>query len=135
MKFKILLIALFVSTLSFAKNDGTITGVLTDKNLNQKALAAAKVIIKEANVSTNTDADGKFSIAIQPGVYIVEFSLAGYQSTEVMVTVNEGQTTITNESLVPTNYNLKEVVIKAAASREKETAILLAIPIDLFFDN
>ncbi len=76
MKFKILLIALFVSTLSFAKNDGTITGVLTDKNLNQKALAAAKVIIKEANVSTNTDGEGKFSIAIQPGVYIVEFSFA-----------------------------------------------------------
>lgn len=125
MKFRILFIALLISTLSFAKNDGTITGVLTDKNLNQKALAAAKVIIKEANVSTNTDADGKFSIAIQPGVYIVEFSLAGYQSTEVLVTVNEGQTTITNESLVPTNYNLKEVVIIATASREKETAILL----------
>lgn len=125
MKFKILFIALLISTLSFAKNDGTITGVLTDKNLNQKALAAAKVIIKEANISTNTDADGKFSIAIQPGVYIVEFSLAGYQSTEVLVTVNEGQTTITNESLIPTNYNLKEVVIVAAGSREKETAILL----------
>lgn len=125
MKFRILFIALLVSTLSFAKNDGTITGVLTDKNLNQKALAAAKVIIKEANISTNTDADGKFSIAIQPGVYIVEFSLAGYQSTEVLVTVNEGQTTITNESLIPTNYNLKEVVIVATGSREKETAILL----------
>ena len=105
MKLRILFILLLVTTISFAKNDGTITGVLTDKNLNQKALAAAKVIIKEANVSTNTDGEGKFSIAIQPGVYIVEFSLAGYQSTEVMVTVNEGQTTITNESLVPTNYN------------------------------
>jgi len=125
MKFRILFIALLVSTLSFAKNDGTITGVLTDKNLNQKALAAAKVIIKEANISTSTDAEGKFSIIVQPGTYIVEFSLAGYESTEVIVTVNEGQTTITNESLIPTNYNLKEVVVKAAASREKETAILL----------
>jgi len=125
MKFRILFIALLISTLSFSKNEGTITGVLTDKNLNQKVLSAAKVIIKEANISTNTDADGKFSIVIQPGVYIVEFSLAGYQSTEIIVTVNEGQTTITNESLVPTNYNLKEVVIRTTASREKETAILL----------
>lgn len=125
MKFRILFIALLVSTLSFSKNEGKITGVLTDKNLSQKTLPSAKVIIKEANISTNTDAEGKFSIAIQPGVYIVEFSLAGYQSTEVIVTVNEGETTITNESLVPTNYNLKEVVVHAAASREKETAILL----------
>jgi outer membrane receptor protein involved in Fe transport len=125
MKFRILFIALLITTLSFSKNEGKITGVLTDKNLNQKTLPAAKVIIKEANISTNTDAEGKFSIDIQPGVYIVEFSLAGYQSTEVIVTVNEGETTITNESLVPTNYNLKEVVVMTSVNREKETAILL----------
>ena len=125
MKLKILFISLFFTTLCFAKNDGTITGVLTDKNLNQKALAAAKIIIKEANISTNTDTEGKFSIAIKPGVYIVEFSLAGYQSSEVLVTVNEGETTITNESLVPTNYNLKEVVIVSTKNRAKETALLL----------
>ena len=125
MKFKILFIALLISTLSFSKNEGKITGVLTDKNLSQKTLPSAKVIIKEANISTNTDANGMFSIALQPGVYIVEFSLAGYQSTEVIVTVNEGETTITNESLVPTNYNLKEVVVRSSVSREKETAILL----------
>ena len=125
MKLRLLFITLLVTTLSFAKNDGTITGVLTDKNLTNKALAAAKVIIKEANINTTTDAEGKFSIAIQPGVYIVEFSLAGYQSTEVIVTVNDGETTITNESLVPTSYNLKEVVVVGVGSREKETAILL----------
>lgn len=126
MKFRILFIALLISTLSFSKNEGTITGVLTDKNLNDKVLSAAKVVIKEANISTNTDAEGKFSIVVPPGVYIVEFSHAGYESTEVIVTVNEGQTTITNESLVPSNYNLKEVVVKTTSmSREKETAILL----------
>lgn len=126
MKFRILFIALLISTLSFSKNEGTITGVLTDKNLNNKVLSEAKVVIKEANISTNTDAEGKFSIVVPPGVYIVEFSHAGYESTEVIVTVNEGQTTITNESLVPSNYNLKEVVVKTTSmSREKETAILL----------
>ena len=125
MKFRLLFIALLISTLSFSKNEGKIIGVLTDKHLNQKTLPSAKVIIREANISTNTDANGKFSIVIQPGVYIVEFSLAGYESTEVIVTVNEGETTITNESLIPTNYNLKEVVIRTKSSREKETAILL----------
>ena len=125
MKLRILFITLLFTAICFAKNDGTITGVLTDKNLNNKALAAAKIIIKEANISTKTDDDGKFSIAIQPGVYIVEFSLAGYESSEVIVTVNDGQTTITNESLIPTSYNLKEVVIKSATNRKKETALLL----------
>ena len=125
MKFRLLCIALLISTLCFAKNEGTITGILTDKNLNQKVLSSAKVIIKEAGIITNTDAEGKFSIVVPSGVYVVEFSHAGYESTEVIVTVTEGQTTIINESLVPQNYNLKEVVIKAVSNREKETAILL----------
>ena len=125
MKFRLLCIALLISTLCFAKNEGTITGILTDKNLNQKVLSSAKVIIKEAGIITNTNAEGKFSIVVPSGVYVVEFSHAGYESTEVIVTVTEGQTTIINESLVPQNYNLKEVVIKAVSNREKETAILL----------
>jgi hypothetical protein len=125
MKFRLLCISLLISTLCFAKNEGTITGILTDKNLNQKVLSSAKVIIKEAGIITNTNAEGKFSIVVPSGVYVVEFSHAGYESTEVIVTVTEGQTTIINESLVPQNYNLKEVVIKAVSNREKETAILL----------
>jgi hypothetical protein len=125
MKFRLLCIALLISTLCFSKNEGTITGILTDKNLNQKVLSSAKVIIKEAGIITNTNAEGKFSIVVPSGVYVVEFSHAGYESTEVIVTVTEGQTTIINESLVPQNYNLKEVVIKAVSNREKETAILL----------
>ena len=125
MKFRLLCITLLISTLCFAKNEGTITGILTDKNLNQKVLSSAKVIIKEAGIITNTNAEGKFSIVVPSGVYVVEFSHAGYESTEVIVTVTEGQTTIINESLVPQNYNLKEVVIKAVSNREKETAILL----------
>ena len=125
MKFRLLCIALLISTLCFAKNEGTITGILTDKNLNQKVLSSAKVIIKEAGIITNTNAEGKFSIVVPSGVYVVEFSHAGYESTEVIVTVTDGQTTIINESLVPQNYNLKEVVIKAVSNREKETAILL----------
>ena len=125
MKFRLLCIALLISTLCLAKNEGTITGILTDKNLNQKVLSSAKVIIKEAGIITNTNAEGKFSIVVPSGVYVVEFSHAGYESTEVIVTVTEGQTTIINESLVPQNYNLKEVVIKAVSNREKETAILL----------
>lgn len=125
MKFKILFTTLFFSALSYATNEGTITGVLTEKGFSQKTLSSAKVIIKEANISTSTDAQGKFSIVIEPGVYIVEFSLIGYHSTEVIVTVNEGQTTVTNESLAPMNIDLKEVVIVNYVNKQKETALLL----------
>ncbi len=125
MRIRVLFIALLITTLGFAKNSGTITGVLTDKNATNKALSNATVVIKGTNIYTNTDGEGKYSLSVSAGDYIVEFSLPGYETTEVIVTVKEGETTIINEMLVAASYNLKEVVVKSTRNREKETALLL----------
>ncbi len=125
MRIRVLLIVLLITTIGFAKNSGTITGVITDKNANNKTLSNATVVIKGTNIYTNTDGEGKYSLSISAGDYIVEFSLPGYETTEVIVTVKEGETTIINEMLIATNYTLKEVVVKSTRNREKETALLL----------
>ncbi|PWA05620.1 TonB-dependent receptor [Flavobacterium psychrotolerans] len=125
MNFRILFIALLITTSSFSRNQGTITGILTDKDFNNIALPSAVVLIKGTNISTNTDAEGKYLLNVLPGNYIVQFSLPGYESTEVLVTVKEGETTVINEKLVSASYNLKEIVIKTSRNREKETALLL----------
>lgn len=125
MKFRILFIALLITTLAFSKSQGTITGILKDRDLNDKGLPAANVLIKGTNISTNTDADGKYSLTITPGSYVVQFSLMGYETVEVLVTVKEGQTTVINETLVSASYNLDTVVIKSKVNRQKESALLL----------
>ncbi|MEY4964221.1 MAG: hypothetical protein RLZZ323_1540 [Bacteroidota bacterium] len=125
MRIRVLLIVLLITTIGFAKNSGTITGVITDKNANNKTLSNATVVIKGTNIYTNTDGEGKYSLSISAGDYIVEFSLPGYETTEVIVTVKEGETTIINKMLVAANYTLKEVVVKSTRNREKETALLL----------
>ena len=125
MRIRVLLIVLLITTIGFAKNLGTITGVITDKNANNKTLSNATVVIKGTNIYTNTDGEGKYSLSISAGDYIVEFSLPGYETTEVIVTVKEGETTIINKMLVAANYTLKEVVVKSTRNREKETALLL----------
>ena len=125
MRIRVLFIVLLITTLGFAKNLGTITGVLTDKNATNKALSNATVVIKGTNIYTNTDGEGKYSLSVSAGDYIVEFSLPGYETTEAIVTVKEGETTIINEMLVAASYNLKEVVVKSTRNREKETALLL----------
>ena len=124
MKFRIVFIALLITTLAFSKNPGTITGVLTSKDINEGALPSANVMLKGTNISTNTDADGKYSLTVTPGSYIVQFSLLGYETTEVLVTVKEGETTVINETLVSASYNLDAVVIKSKVNRQKESALL-----------
>ena len=125
MRIRVLLIVLLITSFGFAKNLGTITGILKDKNSTNKTLSNATVAIKGTDISTNTDSEGKYTLYVGAGEYVVEFSLPGYETTVVIVTVKEGETTIINETLVSASYNLKEVVIKSTRNKEKSTALLL----------
>lgn len=128
MKFnlKFLFITLFICGISLAQNKGTISGVLTDKETNNEALPFANVLIKGTNISTNTEIDGKYSLNVNPGNYIIIFSFVGYESVEKPVTVKANETTTVSLSLSSGGYTLKDVVVKSTSgSREKETALLL----------
>ncbi|TDW45876.1 TonB-dependent receptor-like protein [Flavobacterium sp. 270] len=127
MKFNLrfLFIALFICTISIAQNKGTISGVLTDKETNNEVLPFANVLIKGTNISANTDIDGKYSLNVNPGNYVIIFSFVGYESVEKPVTVKAGETLTVNQVLSSGGYTLKDVVVKSTANKEKETALLL----------
>ncbi|WP_428231156.1 TonB-dependent receptor domain-containing protein [Flavobacterium sp.] len=127
MKFnlKFLLITLFICTISVAQNKGTISGVLTDKETNNEVLPFANVLVKGTNTSANTDIDGKYSLSVNPGNYILIFSFVGYESVEKPVTVKANETITVNQVLSSGSFTLKDVVVKSTANKEKETALLL----------
>lgn len=128
MKFNLrfLFIALFICTISIAQNKGTISGVLTDKEMNNEALPFANILIKGTNISTNTDIDGKYKLSVNPGTYTVIFSFVGYETVEKPVTVKANETVTVNQVLSSGGYTLQDVVVKSASgNREKETALLL----------
>ena len=124
MKFKLSLLALFVSMLGFSQNKGTITGILTDKESNNQPLPFANAVIKGTNIGVTTDETGKYTIAIAPGEYIIEFSFIGYENIEEKVVVVAGETVTVNKALGSGGYQLKDVVVQNTVSREKETALL-----------
>ena len=125
MKLKFLFFTLLICAIGFSQNKGTITGVLLDKDSNNQSLPFANVLIKETKFGTNTDIDGKYSIAIAPGTYTIQFSFLGYESLEIPVTVVSNETLSLNNALGSGSYKLKDVVIKSNVTREKETALLL----------
>ncbi|MDR7209759.1 TonB-dependent receptor domain-containing protein [Flavobacterium piscis] len=127
MKFnlKFLIITLFICALSTAQNKGTISGVLTDKEMNNEVLPFANILVKGTNISANTDIDGKYSVTVNPGSYTVIFSFVGYESVETPVTVKANETVTVNQALSSGGYTLQDVVVKNTTSREKETALLL----------
>ncbi|AOW09058.1 TonB-dependent receptor [Flavobacterium gilvum] len=126
MKLKFLFFTLFICVIGFSQNKGTITGILLDKDSNNQPLPFANILIKGTKIGANTDVNGKYSIIITPGNYIIQFSFVGYETKEVSVTVVADKTIEVNSTLGSGSYTLKDVVVKSnGGGREKETALLL----------
>lgn len=84
----------------------TVTGTIKSKS---DGLALPSVNIKSGAVTTNSDANGAFSIAVASQSSTITFSYIGYQSKSIVVGAN---TTLTVE-LEEEAQNLEEVVVTA----------------------
>ncbi|TBX70660.1 TonB-dependent receptor [Flavobacterium silvisoli] len=125
MKFKLIVIFLFLTVISLAQSKGTVTGILTDRELNNEPLPFANVLIKGTSRAVVTDETGKYTISIEPGTYTIQFSFLGYENIEEKIEVKAGETLTLNKALGSGSYQLQDVVIQNTTSREKETALLL----------
>lgn len=125
MKFKLLIITLFICTLCFSQNKGTVSGIISDKDLNNEPLAFANVMIKGTTIGASTDALGKYSLSVEPGNHILQISFVGYESIDVPFTVKANETVTINKTIGSGSVKLEDIVIKSTGGREKETALLL----------
>lgn len=124
MKLRFLLIALFTLTLGFAQNKGTITGTITDQDMDNETLPFATVVVKGTNVAANADENGNYTLNVNAGTHTLVFAFLGYHNSEVQVTIKAGETKTINQPLKSTSVQLADVVIEKVVSREKETALL-----------
>ena len=125
MKIKFLFIALLLSTLGFAQSKGTISGVITDKDLNNETLPFATVTVKGTTNTVQTDLDGKYTIEVNAGAQTLVFGFLGYDSQEEKITIAAGEKKTINKALSSGSVTLEDVVIESIQSREKETALLM----------
>lgn len=125
MKLKFLVIALFTLAIGFAQNKGTVTGTVTDKDMNNESLPFASVSVKGAAISTNTDENGKYTLSVPEGPQIIVFDFVGYETVELPLTVVAGKTQTVDQTLTSTSVKLEDVVIEQTVNREKETTLLL----------
>lgn len=125
MKLKFLLIALFTLSLSFAQNKGTVSGTITDKDMNNETLPFASIAVKGTATGTNADENGKYTLSVPAGTHTLVFGFLGYENVEMQVTIIAGETKIINKALASSSVQLQDVVIEKTVSREKESALLL----------
>lgn len=125
MNFKLTFLIFFITVSTFAQK-ATITGVVSDKDLNNEPLPFANVAIKGKSIGTTTDISGTYKLEVPAGNHVLVFSFLGYVSKEVAVSVSASDSKIINESLGTGSVKMEDVVVKASQKgREKESALLL----------
>lgn len=110
----------------YAQDKGTISGLITDKEMNGEPLPFANVFIKGTTIGATTDMDGKYLLNVPVGNQTIVFSFIGYQTVEKPITIKTSQSLIINQLLSANQgVSLDEIVIKASTSKDKASALLL----------
>ena len=92
-----------------------ISGTVTDKATGEP-LHSAAVFIRKAEVSTYTDAAGKYSLQVNQGAHIISSSYIGYEQNDIRIQVNKD---LVVDIELESNLQLNEVVVAANALNER----------------
>ena len=84
-----------------------LSGKITDEK--NQGLPFASVMIKGTSLGTNANADGYYTLKVEPGKYQIIFQFIGYKKKTEEIAISENQSF--NIQLTPESYELKEVVI------------------------
>lgn len=111
--------------MGYAQDKGTITGTVTDLDMNDEPMPFATIMVKGTDISTNSDENGKYTLEVPAGTHTITFDFVGYQASEVEATLAAGETKTINQSISQSSVTLEEVVLTATRKKNTETALVL----------
>ena len=103
---------------------GPVTGRVVDEN--GAGMPGVNVVVKGANIGSQTNADGRYTIEAPDGAILV-FSFIGYATQEVAA---DGRADI-SISLVPDSKSLNDVVVVGYLTQDRQNLTSAATPVDV----
>ena len=122
--FLMLFVLMTFSTTMLAQS--TISGTITDK---EGPLIGATVQIVGTGNGTVTDLDGKYSLDVAPGSYILEATYTGYSPMRQTMTVAAGSNAL--DFVLASGLLLGDIVVTGTRSKPR-TTLSSPVPIDNF---
>lgn len=107
---------LLLTVKPFAQSNITLQGVVSD-DATGEPLELASVFVHSISRGTQPDQNGKYSISLQPGNHKITYSLLGYESQTIEVSLNENKTIDVRLKSIATKID--EVVITDTRPEEK----------------
>ncbi|MBD2700794.1 TonB-dependent receptor [Spirosoma sp. BT702] len=122
-------VALWGLTLTAVLAQG-VRGRVTDAT-SKGAIPGATIIAVGTNLGSTADANGDYSIKLNPGNYTLRVSFVGYESVSVPVTVAAGTDVTANAELKESAASLGEVVVIGSRAQTARTNVQTAAPVDV----
>ncbi|WP_338873396.1 TonB-dependent receptor [Spirosoma sp. SC4-14] len=92
-----------------------VKGRVTD-GTTRAAIPGATIVVMNSSVGTTADANGEYTIKLNPGNYTLRVSFVGYETLSIPVAVTSGEPVVANAALKETTANLSEVVVTGTRS-------------------
>ncbi len=126
MKNFIWIIALLLSSGLYAQESGNLTGTIKDQEVFDEGVVFAQVRLKDTEFKTQTNFRGNFELKnIYPGTYILEVSYAGYDTLEIPVLIQAGESTEITQFMSAKMLSMEDLsslkVKPAASSTNRES--------------
>ena len=82
------------------EKNGTIKGLILDKENNNEPLTFAEITVKNTEHKTESKIDGSFQFNLKPGIYNLQVRFIGYKTIEINnIKVTPNNTTNINQTL------------------------------------
>ncbi len=101
------------------QQQGHLTGKIIDTA--GKALSGANIRIVELSQTYSTNAEGVYSINLNPGNYTVEVTFVSFKSERKTITVEEGKTTVADFILKTSERLLNQVVVVGYGTQSRRS--------------
>ncbi len=121
------IILLCTLTAAFAQG---VRGRITDAS-SKSGIPGATIVVMSTNIGVTTDANGEYTIKLNPGNYTLRVSFVGFDSKDLPVTVSAMGTEVANASLTESASSLSEVVVIGSRSQTARTNVQTAAPVDV----
>ena len=127
MRFLFLLLFYFIIFSVFSQNNYTISGYVED-NENGENIFGVNIYSAEKNAGVISNSYGFYSLSLEEGECLIEFSIIGYENK--LYKFNLNQDTIINVSLDVQTVNINEVIVRGEATVvEKTRTSVIDIPV------
>lgn len=120
-----ILLMILMAGIQAQAQDRAITGTVTEGN--GSALPGVTVIVKNSNIGTATDNDGKFSLNVPSSATTLTFSSTGFETIDVEVPSSG----ILDVVLTVADNQLSEVVISVGSRNSQRTITDSPLPVDI----